>query len=61
VRQREFEALGGELLDVWTADILGLFNLNDLDDLKNRLAMTSRVQEVKRMCVPGLIGNGHDA
>lgn len=33
VGQREFEVLGGELLDVWAAKVVGLLNLNDLEDL----------------------------
>jgi hypothetical protein len=31
--EREGQALGCELLDVWAADVVGLFYFNDLDDL----------------------------
>ena len=34
VGKRETEAGGKQLLDVWTADILGLLDLNDPEDLK---------------------------
>lgn len=34
VRQREAEVLGGELLDVWAADVIGLLDLDDLEDLE---------------------------
>ena len=33
VRQRELEILGEELLDVRAADVLGVVDLNDLQDL----------------------------
>lgn len=33
VGQRELEVLGEELLDVWAADVCGLLDLNDLEDL----------------------------
>lgn len=33
VGQRELEVLGEELLDVWSAEIIGLLDLNDLEDL----------------------------
>ena len=33
VRERKFQVLGEELLDVWAADVIGLLNLNDLEDL----------------------------
>ena len=33
VWQRELEVLGEELLDVWAADVVGLGDLNDLEDL----------------------------
>jgi hypothetical protein len=33
VRKRELEVLAEELLDVWAADVIGLLNLNDLEDL----------------------------
>jgi hypothetical protein len=33
VGQRELEALDEELLDVWAADVIGLLNLNNLEDL----------------------------
>ena len=31
--QRELEVLDEELLDVWAADIVGLLNLDNLEDL----------------------------
>ena len=34
MRQGELEALLGELLDVWSADVGGLLDLNDLEDLE---------------------------
>ena len=34
VRQRELKVLGKELLDVRAADVVGLGNLNDLEDLE---------------------------
>jgi hypothetical protein len=33
VGQRELEALDEELLDVWAANVGGLLNLNDLENL----------------------------
>jgi len=33
VGQRELEVLDEELLDVWAADVIGLLNLNDLENL----------------------------
>jgi hypothetical protein len=33
VGQRELEALDEELLDVWAADIVGLLDLNNLENL----------------------------
>jgi hypothetical protein len=33
VGQRELEALDKELLDVWAADVVGLLELNNLEDL----------------------------
>lgn len=33
VGQRELEVLGEELLDVWSAEVIGLLNLNNLEDL----------------------------
>jgi hypothetical protein len=37
VGQRELQVLGEELLDVWSADIVGLLDLNNLEDLRKRL------------------------
>jgi len=34
VGQRELEALDEELLDVWSADVVGLLELNNLENLK---------------------------
>jgi hypothetical protein len=33
VGQRELEVLGKKLLDVWSADVVGLLDLNDLENL----------------------------
>jgi len=33
VRKREFEVLGEELLDIWALDVVGLLELNDLEDV----------------------------
>ena len=33
--QRELEILREQLLDVWSADIICLLNLNDLEDLNH--------------------------
>ena len=33
VGERELEVLCEELLDVWAADVIGLLNLDDLEDL----------------------------
>ena len=33
VREGEFDVLGQELLDVWTADVSSLLDLDDLEDL----------------------------
>lgn len=33
VRKRKFQVLGEELLDVWAANVIGLLNLNDLEDM----------------------------
>jgi len=33
VWERELEVLGKELLDVWALDIVGLLDLDDLEDL----------------------------
>jgi hypothetical protein len=33
VREREFEVLGQELLDVWSLNVVGLLELNNLEDL----------------------------
>jgi hypothetical protein len=37
VRKWELEVLGEELLDVWALDVLGLLELNNLEDLQNVL------------------------
>lgn len=36
--ERELEVLDEELLDVWAADVGGLLNLNNLEDLAERSA-----------------------
>jgi hypothetical protein len=36
VRKRELEVLGEELLDVWALNVIGLLELDDLEDLFER-------------------------
>ena len=48
--QRELEALDKELLDVWAADVVGLLDLNNLEDL--RLLVSDRSLYCD-WCVPG--------
>ena len=38
MRKREFEVLGDELLDVWSSDLFGGFDFDNLEDLFTRLA-----------------------
>lgn len=58
VGQRELEVLGQELLDVGAADVLGLLNLNDLEDVDGPEAGTVTGGHV---LVEGLdgVGAGH--
>ena len=58
VRQRELEVLGQKLLDVGAADVLGLLNLNDLEDVDRPEAGTVTGGHV---LVEGLdgVGAGH--
>lgn len=58
VGQRELEVLGEELLDVGTTDVLGLLNLNDLEDVDRTEAGTVTSGHV---LVEGLdgVGTGH--
>jgi hypothetical protein len=42
VRKREFEVLGEELLDVWSLDIVGLLELNNLENLQTRVSIEFR-------------------
>jgi hypothetical protein len=58
VGQRELEVLGEELLDVGAADVLGLLNLNDLEDVDRPKAGTVTGGHV---LVEGLdgVGAGH--
>jgi hypothetical protein len=39
VRKGEFKVLGEELLDIWALDVVGLLELNDLEDLFERLVV----------------------
>jgi hypothetical protein len=41
VRKREFEVLGEELLDVWALDVVGLLELDNLEDLLKHLLISS--------------------
>tara|TARA_R110002060_G_scaffold51884_3_gene62909 strand:- start:1463 stop:1684 length:222 start_codon:yes stop_codon:yes gene_type:complete len=43
VRKGEFEVLGEELLDVWALDIIGLLELDDLEDLGSVSILCGRV------------------
>ena len=45
--QRELELLGEELLDVWSADVVGLGDLNDLQDLDIALAWRCGLWETR--------------
>ena len=38
VREREFEILGEELLDVWALDIVGLLELDDFENLSTEFS-----------------------
>jgi hypothetical protein len=42
VRKREFEALGEELLDVWSLDVVGLLELNNLENLQTSVSIEFR-------------------
>ena len=44
--QRELEVLGEELLDVWSAEVIGLLNLNNLEDLREGLDGIRRIIDV---------------
>jgi hypothetical protein len=46
VRERELEILLDELLDVWTAQVLGLLHLDNLEDLNVRNQYQSRLYAV---------------
>lgn len=48
VRERELEVLGEELLDVWAADVLGLLNLNNLEDLLKRCLISTVGHSISR-------------
>lgn len=61
VRKRELEVLGEELLDVWSLDVVGLFNLDDLEDLYNTFSsVLNTIDEMGfyQYHVRELIGNG---
>jgi hypothetical protein len=44
VREREFEVLGEELLDVGALNVIGLLELNNLEDLRNVLAVEADLE-----------------
>ena len=49
VGKRELEVLGEELLDVWAADVLGLLDLDNLEDLDfDKVVSTTRVARWKQ-------------
>lgn len=37
MRKWELEVLGGELLDVWAADVVNLLDLDDLENLHGKV------------------------
>jgi hypothetical protein len=47
VRKREFEVLGEELLDVWSLDIVGLLELNNLENLQTIVSIGFRIARGK--------------
>lgn len=47
MREREFEVLGEELLDVGALDVVGLLEFDDLEDLLDSLARLSHNQVVR--------------
>lgn len=49
VRKRKLEVLGEELLDVWAADVVGLLNLDDLEDLQGVLGFIRSVSGIGRL------------
>lgn len=49
MRKRELEVLGEELLDVWAADVIGLFNLDDLEDLHGVLVSVRSPESALRL------------
>jgi len=51
--EREFQILGKELLDVWTTDIGGLLDLNDLEDVDRPEASAVTGGHVLVECVHG--------
>ena len=48
VREREFEVLGEELLDVWALDVVGLLELNHFEDLPKQVS-SHRLERDERM------------
>ena len=42
MRKREFEALGEELLDVWSLDVVGLLELNNFENLQTSVSIEFR-------------------
>jgi hypothetical protein len=48
VGQRELEALDKELLDVWAADVVGLLDLNNLEDLRLLVSDRSKMSRLVR-------------
>jgi hypothetical protein len=47
VGQRELEALDKELLDVWATDVVGLLELNNLEDLRLLGVSSSGIDTVR--------------
>jgi hypothetical protein len=42
MRKREFEVLGEELLDVWSLDVVGLLEFNNLENLQTSVSIGFR-------------------
>lgn len=57
--KRELEVFGKELLDVWSLDIVGLLELDDLEDLFIDW-LVRRTSGGNQYYIRGLTGNGND-
>jgi hypothetical protein len=57
VSQRELELGDKELLDVWAADVLGLLNLDNAEDLQ--IIQPPFTTDLNTLCLRELSGSGH--